>query len=101
MIIIYAQRRNKSNLSVILNYINNNSSREFTYYYSGKYVDDEVDISIVIDRGLDKDDVQKLSLLVLNNHNAIHVSVEPNRIVPYRKGKEISISEFETFIKEM
>lgn len=101
MIIIYAQRRNKSNLSVILNYINNNSSREFTYYYSGKYVDDEVDISIVIDRGLDKDDVQELSLLVLNNHNAIHVSVEPNRIVPYRKGKEISISEFETFIKEM
>lgn len=101
MIIIYAQRRNKSNLSAVLNYINNNSSREFTYYYSGKYVDDEVDISIVIDRGLDKDDVQKLSLLVLNNHNAIHVSVEPNRIVPYRKGKEISISEFETFIKEM
>ncbi len=98
MIIIYAQRRNKSNLSAVLNYINNNSSREFTYYYSGKYVDDEVDISIVIDRGLDKDDVQKLSLLVLNNNNAIHVSVEPNRIVPYRKGKQISISEFETFI---
>lgn len=101
MIIIYTQKRSKDNLSTILKFINNKSSREFTYYYSGKYVDDEVDISIVIDRGLDKDDVQKLSLLVLNNHNAIHVSVEPNRIVPYRKGKEISISEFEMFIKEM
>lgn len=101
MIIIYVQERSESSLSTLLKFINNNSSREFTYAYrTDKYVNSDVDVNIVMNRGFDSDDVQELSSLVSNN-NVVHVSVEPNRIVPYRKGENISVSEFGEFIKEM
>lgn len=101
MIIIYVQKRSKDSLSTLLKYINSESRRDFTFSYgTDKYVNTEVDVNIVTDRGFDTDDVQELSSLVSNN-NVIHVSVEPNRIVPYRKGENISVLEFEEFIKEM
>ena len=101
MIIVYVHERSESSLSTLLRYINNNSSRDFTYAYSNdKYVNEKVDVNIVTDRGFDSYDVQELSLLVSNN-NVIHVNVEPRSIVVYRKGENISVSEFEEFIKEM
>ncbi|WBF81116.1 hypothetical protein FMLHJGGC_00063 [Staphylococcus phage BSwM-KMM1] len=101
MIIVYVQERSKDSLSTLLRYINNKSSRDFTYSYgTDKYVNEKVDVNIVMDRGFDSDDVQELSSLVSNN-NVIHVSIEPNRIVPYRKGEHTSVLEFEEFIKEM
>ena len=101
MIIIYVQKRSKDSLSTLLRYINNKSNRDFTYSYgTDKYVNPAVDVNIVTDRGFDTDDVQELSSLVSNN-NVVHVSIEPRRIVPYRKGENISVSEFEEFIKEM
>ncbi len=99
MIIVYVYKKSKDSLSTLLRFINNKSNRDFTYSYgTDKYVN--TDVNIVIDRGFDKDDVQELSSLVSNN-NVIHVSIEPSSIVFYRKGKQISISEFEEFIKEM
>ena len=101
MFIIYVQKRSESSLSTLLKFINNNSSRDFTYSYgTDRYVYPDVDVNIVMDRGFDSDDVQELSLLVSNN-NIIHVSVEPRSIVVYRKGEDTSISEFKEFIKEM
>lgn len=101
MIIVYVQERSKDSLSTLLKYINSESRRDFTYAYgTDKYVNPEVDVNIVTDRGFDTEDVQELSSLVSNN-NVIHVSAEPNRIVPYRKGENISILGFEEFIKEM
>lgn len=101
MIIIYAQERSKDSLSTLLKFLNNNSSRDFTYAYrTDKYVNADVDVNIVMDRGFDSDDVQELSSLVSNN-NVIHVSIEPSSIISYRKGEDISISEFKEFIKEM
>lgn len=101
MIIVYVQERSESSLSTLLRYINNKSNRDFTYSYgTDKYVNSDVDVNIVMDRGFDSDDVQELSSLVSNN-NVVHVSVEPSSIISYRKGGSISISEFKEFIKEM
>lgn len=101
MIIVYVHERSESSLSSLLKYINNKSSRDFTYAYSNdKYVNGKVDVNIIMDRGFDSDDVQELSSLVSNN-NVIHVSIEPSSIMSYRKGKGTSVSEFEEFIKEM
>lgn len=101
MIIVYVHKRSESSLSTLLKYINNKSNRDFTYSYgTDKYVNEKVDVNIVMDRGFDSDDVQELSSLVSNN-NVIHVSVEPRSIVVYRKGEDTSVSEFTEFIKEM
>ncbi|AVX47359.1 hypothetical protein C5023_000229 [Staphylococcus phage vB_SauM_0414_108] len=99
MIIIYFHGKSKSSLSTVLNFINNNSSRDFTYDIPRGIINEKVDVNIITQEYIDRYDVQELSRLTDND--TICMSVSPSIVSQYRSGQYISVSDFEEYVKEM